>query len=364
MTDYLQKTLDNKLDNKSKSSSKSTKANYSSDLEVRWCSGCGDYHVLNALKSTFSSLGLETKDIVLVSGIGCSSRLPYYCSTYGFHSVHGRAPCVALGIKLACQDLSVWVITGDGDGLSIGTNHLIHACRRNLNINILLFNNEIYGLTKGQASPTSKPGLKTISTPRGVNDYRLSGLSLAIASQATFAARVVDTQIHLMKEIFTEAYHHQGTSFVEIYTNCVIFNDGAFKDVSKKTLREENSLILEKNKPLVFGKNKTKALIFDNFSTKVINITADDLNNPNIPFVKHQPGLIDPSYALWLSQLDLPQYPLPLGILRQINLNTFESNYCDINSNVNGDSFIDDLSKHKNYLSIDKILNQGNFNRL
>ncbi|MCB1305219.1 MAG: 2-oxoacid:ferredoxin oxidoreductase subunit beta, partial [Leptospiraceae bacterium] len=222
-----------------------TKKDFASDQEVRWCPGCGDYAILSAIQKTMPELGLPKEDIVFISGIGCSSRFPYYMNTYGFHTIHGRAPAVASGLKLMRPELSVWMITGDGDALSIGGNHLIHIIRRNLDINILLFNNQIYGLTKGQYSPTSKQGTVAKSTPEGSLDRPFSALSLAIGAGATFAARVHDKDMKLMTDTFKAAYEHRGTSFIEIYQNCVIFNDGVFDESVSKDHREEHTILLE-----------------------------------------------------------------------------------------------------------------------
>src|SRR4030095_8850744 len=234
------------------------KADFVSDQEVRWCPGCGDYAILNNVQKVMPELGIPREKMVFVSGIGCSSRFPYYMNTYGFHSIHGRAPAIATGLKVARPDLSVWVITGDGDGLSIGGNHLLHALRRNVDLNILLFNNRIYGLTKGQYSPTSLVGQKTKSTPYGVIDYPLNPLSVAIASECTFVARSADVMPKHLSEIVERAARHKGSSFVEIYQNCNIFNDLAFENVVGREARDEHSLILENGKPLIFGKNGDK----------------------------------------------------------------------------------------------------------
>lgn len=297
---------------------KSQKGDYRSDLDVRWCSGCGDYHVLSALSAAWARCGIPKENIALISGIGCSSRLPYYCSTYGFHSIHGRAPTIALGLKITRPELSVWVITGDGDGLSIGANHLVHLCRRNPNITVLLFNNEIYGLTKGQVSPTSRQGLTTRSAPRGSLERPLEALPLAISSGATFVARVVDTDLALMRQVFQQAHEHQGTSFVEIYTNCVIFNDGAFHRIEKRTQRPDHALTLQEGQPLIFGKNKDQALIWRDFKPEIVKLPTSH------PLIHHDPSREDPLYAYALSRCQFPHTPLALGVLRQIIRPTYE----------------------------------------
>ena len=252
-----------------------TAKDFASDQEVKWCPGCGDYSILKQVQSILPEIGIKRENMVFVSGIGCSSRFPYYMNTYGIHSIHGRAPAVATGIKLANPELNVWIITGDGDGLSIGGNHFIHLMRRNLDVNILLFNNEIYGLTKGQFSPTSQLGLKTKSSPFGVIDQPFNPLSLALGSGATFVSRTLDREPKSLREVLLEAQKHKGTSFVEIYQNCVIFNDGVFDEFTNKATKEEANLYLENGKPLKFGKDLSKGIILENFEPKIIDITED-----------------------------------------------------------------------------------------
>src|SRR5580700_5588938 len=231
-----------------------------SDQEVRWCPGCGDYAILAAVQKTMPEFGIAPENTVFISGIGCSSRFPYYMNTYGFHSIHGRAPAFATGLKVANPELSVWVITGDGDGLSIGGNHLLHAMRRNVDLKIVMFNNEIYGLTKGQYSPTSRPGTKTKSSPGGSVESPLRPLSIALGAEATFVARTMDVDIKHLTETLKRAAEHKGTAFVEVYQNCVIFNDGVFDYAADKTSRADNTLYLEHGKPLVFGKARDKGI--------------------------------------------------------------------------------------------------------
>ena len=238
-----------------------TKKDFETDQTVRWCPGCGDYSILAAVQKFLPTLGIPQHEHVFVSGIGCSSRFPYYMNTYGFHTVHGRAPTVATGVKLANPDLNVWVITGDGDALSIGGNHLIHALRRNLNLNILLFNNRIYGLTKGQYSPTSEPGKVTKSTPIGSLDYPLNPLSVALGAEASFVARSLDVDAKHLTQTLKAATEHKGTSFIEIYQNCNIFNDGAFTYMSERAARSEAQVQLVEGEPLIFGKERDLSLI-------------------------------------------------------------------------------------------------------
>ena len=233
---------------------------YASDQDVRWCPGCGDYSILAQMKKVLAALGVPREKIVFVSGIGCSSRFPYYMNAYGFHTIHGRALPIATGVKIANPELTVWVVTGDGDGLSIGGNHLLHAIRRNLDINILLFNNRIYGLTKGQYSPTSPLGKKTKSTPVGSIDFPLHPISVAIGAEATFVARTIDVSVKHLASILDRAAKHKGTSFVEIYQNCPIFNDQAFEYATGKDTKEDTTIFLEHNRPLVFGKERKKGI--------------------------------------------------------------------------------------------------------
>ena len=296
---------------------KSTKNYYRSLQDVRWCSGCGDFHVLNALTSAWSQLQIPRENIALISGIGCSSRLPYYCSTYGFHTIHGRAPTVAYGLHRVRPELSIWVITGDGDGLSIGGNHLIHLCRRNPNITVLLFNNEIYGLTKGQSSPTSSPHLRTRSSPRGTTDQPICALSLTISSGASFAARVIDTDLAMMRKVFCEAHHHHGLAFIEILTSCVVFNEEAFKDMEKKQHRNQHCLLVEPDKPLIIGTDSDhpQAVVCEDFGLKLKDLHTVDKSS----MVIHNPHRQDPTYSLMLAGLQSPH--LAFGIIRHIKTN-------------------------------------------
>lgn len=288
---------------------------FASDQDVRWCPGCGDYAILAQMKKTLATLGIPREKLVFVSGIGCSSRFPYYMNTYGMHSIHGRAPAVATGLKTVRPDLSVWVITGDGDALSIGGNHLIHAIRRNLDINIILFNNRIYGLTKGQYSPTSPLGKITKSTPAGSLDNPLSALSLAIGCEATFVARTVDVyQTHLATTL-RRAAEHCGTSFVEVYQNCVVFYDGAFEYAQAKDTRADTVLELEHGKPLVFGKNRDKGVRLNGLVPEVV---AVDGNSEDPGLLVHDEHAAEPSLAYLLSRLRQPDFPEVIGVLRDV----------------------------------------------
>jgi 2-oxoglutarate/2-oxoacid ferredoxin oxidoreductase subunit beta len=286
--------------------------------DVRWCPGCGDYAILNSLQRTLPELGIPREKFVIVSGIGCSSRFPYYMQTYGFHTIHGRAPTVATGVKVANPDLSVWLVTGDGDGLSIGGNHLLHLLRRNVNITVLLFNNRIYGLTKGQYSPTSPEGTKTKTTPTGSVDHPLNPLLFALGAEATFIARTIDNNPKHMVETFKAAHAHQGVSFVEIFQNCVIFNDAAWDPVYAKENRDHQMLTLEAGKPLLFGKNKEKGIRLNGLVPEIVDATSDGI-------LTHQPDHPSPLYSQMLATLGLPDFPTPIGVIRSIARPTYET---------------------------------------
>ena len=249
-----------------------TRKDFTSDQAVRWCPGCGDYAILAQSQKVFPDLGVDKENIVFISGIGCSSRFPYYMDTYGFHTIHGRAPAIASGVKLANPDLSVWVVTGDGDGLSIGGNHTIHLLRRNLDINVMLFNNRIYGLTKGQYSPTSEVGKVTKSTPMGSLDRPFNPLTLALGAGATFVSRTIDKETKHLQEMIKRSHVHKGTSFMEIYQNCNIFNDGAFSQLTDRDSKLDSVLWLENNSPMIFGVEKNKGIRLDGNIPKVVEI--------------------------------------------------------------------------------------------
>jgi 2-oxoglutarate ferredoxin oxidoreductase subunit beta len=297
-----------------------TRKDFVSDQTVRWCPGCGDYAILAQMQKVLPELGIRKENIVFISGIGCSSRFPYYMNTYGIHSIHGRAPTLATGLKIANPDLSVWVITGDGDGMSIGGNHLIHAIRRNIDINIILFNNRIYGLTKGQYSPTSEQGKVTKSSPMGSLEQPLNPISLAIGAEATFVARTVDTNINHMAATLRQAAAHKGTSFVEIYQNCVIFNDKAFGYATDPRTKEENILELEHGKPMIFGKNRDKGIRLNELSPEIVSlesVATEDL-------LVHREDSLEPSLAYLLSRMRHPEFPEPIGVFRSIKRQVYE----------------------------------------
>ncbi|MCW8814354.1 MAG: 2-oxoacid:ferredoxin oxidoreductase subunit beta [Chlorobium sp.] len=262
--------------------SKLTAKDYTSNQEPKWCPGCGDFAVLQQLKSAMADLELNPEEVVVVSGIGCSSRLPYYVATYGVHGIHGRAMAMASGLKTARPELSVWVGTGDGDALSIGGNHYIHTVRRNLDLNVILFNNEIYGLTKGQYSPTSKVGLKTVTSPNGVVDYPMNTVALTLGCGGTFVARALDRDGKLMREIFKRGARHSGTSIIEIYQNCPIYNDGAFGVFTDKERKADTTLYLEQDKPLIFGANQDKGIKLDGFTPVVVNINDSSVSKDDL----------------------------------------------------------------------------------
>jgi len=299
-----------------------TKKDFVSDQEVRWCPGCGDYAILNNVQKVMPELGIPREKIVFVSGIGCSSRFPYYMNTYGFHGIHGRAPAIATGIKCANPELSVWVITGDGDALSIGGNHFMHAIRRNLDINYILFNNRIYGLTKGQYSPTSEFGKRTKSTPAGTIDYPVNPLSLAIASESTFVARSIDIDVKHLGSVVEAAAKHRGISFIEVYQNCNIFNDGAFDSFAERTVRPERVLYLEHGKPMVFGKNREKGIRMNGALPEVVTIGENGVTENDL--LVHDIYLKDPSVAFMLARMEQPDFPQPVGIFRAVERPTYE----------------------------------------
>ncbi len=290
---------------------------FKSDQEVRWCPGCGDYAVLSAVQSFMPELNIPRENIVFVSGIGCSSRFPYYMNTYGIHSIHGRAPAIATGLSVSRPDLSVWVVTGDGDALSIGGNHLIHALRRNVNLKILLFNNRIYGLTKGQYSPTSELGKITKSTPVGSADAPFNPLSLALGAEASFVARTIDSDRKHLTSVLRAASQHEGSSFVEIYQNCNIFNDGAFDVLKEPATRDDYTIRLEHGKPVTFGAEGEWCVVHPPgaFSLEVRR-TADV---PAGDILTHDAHVADPSYAFALSRLpELDLRYTPIGVLRDV----------------------------------------------
>ncbi len=296
--------------------------NFKSDQEVRWCPGCGDHAVLSAVLKALSELGIPREKFAFVSGIGCSSRFPYYINTYGFHGIHGRASAIASGVKTANPELSVWQITGDGDALAIGGNHFIHAIRRNIDINILLFNNEIYGLTKGQYSPTSEKGLVTKTSPFGTVEEPFSVGELVIGAKGKFFARTVDSNVSLSTQIYIEAAKHKGTSVVEVLQNCVIFNDGIHEVVTGREVREDRTIILRHGKPMLFGKTNEKGLILDGLKLRVVKPGENGYTENNI--LVHDATEPNPGIQYMLANMRHPEYPVALGVVRSVPGSTYE----------------------------------------
>ena len=294
------------------------------DQEVRWCPGCGDYSILANIQRVMPELGVPRENMVFISGIGCSSRFPYYMNTYGFHTIHGRAPSFATGVKASRPELSVWVVTGDGDGLSIGGNHLLHTVRRNLDLQILLFNNQVYGLTKGQYSPTSQLGMRTKSSPTGSIDHPIDPISFALGCGATFVARTIDTDAQHLQEILRRAHAHRGTAFVEILQNCPVFNDAIWQEVEDRKKRVDNTLHLEHGQPLAFGApGRRRGIVMQNGVATVVELgDADDPLEQGV--VVHDQSHESPAYASVLATLKLPEFPLPIGVFRQVEKPCYE----------------------------------------
>ena len=323
-----------------------TRADFSSDQSVRWCPGCGDYAILAQAQKVFPDLGVSKENFVFISGIGCSSRFPYYMNTFGFHTIHGRAPAIASGVKLSNPDLSVWVVTGDGDGLSIGGNHTIHLLRRNLDINVMLFNNRIYGLTKGQYSPTSETGKVTKSSPLGSLDRPFNPLTLALGTGATYVARTIDRETKHMQAMITRSYGHKGTSFLEIYQNCNIFNDGAFGPMTDKESKADTVLWLENGQPMVFGKEKNRGIRLDGNTPMIVEIgdkwSLDDV------LVHNESDYV---IASLLSNLTYQSdFPDPIGVLYAIDSPTYEELMMEQ---------INNAIEKKGSTSVQDILNAG-----
>jgi 2-oxoglutarate/2-oxoacid ferredoxin oxidoreductase subunit beta len=299
-----------------------TRKDFISDQEVRWCPGCGDYSILAQTQRVMPDLGIPRENIVFISGIGCSSRLPYYMNTYGFHSIHGRAPTIASGLKASRPELSVWVITGDGDALSIGGNHILHVMRRNVDLQIVLHNNEIYGLTKGQYSPTSPVGTVKVSTPMGSIDWPLRPLAVALGAEASFVARSLDGDPHHMVEVLGRAHEHKGASFLEIYQNCNIYNDGAFEQFTAKEVRADRMLFLKHGEPMIFGKNADKGIRINGLKPEVVELGKDGITEKDV--LVHDETLEDPTMAFLLSRMDFPDFPVPVGVLRAVERATYD----------------------------------------
>ena len=340
-TELLNCTMENKV---------YTAKDFSSDQEVRWCPGCGDYSILKQVQSVMPEINVSKEDIVFISGIGCSSRFPYYMETYGMHSIHGRATAIASGLKAARPDLSVWIITGDGDSLSIGGNHLIHLLRRNFDTNVLLFNNQIYGLTKGQYSPTSEKGKKTKSTPMGSIDHPFNPLALCMGADATFIARTLDRDPKHMREMLMRSNNHKGTSLLEIYQNCNVFNDGAFFGMTDKATKMNQTLFLEHGQPLVFGENKDKGIRLDGFKPIIVSLedcSIDDL------WVHDEKDRVK---AGLLTRFFDTDFPRPFGVFYSEDRPTYEDTLVqqiDDANDLKGKGNLDDLLKGSNTWTID-----------
>ncbi len=318
---------------------------FKSDQEVRWCPGCGDHAVLAAVQRALAELDIPREKYVFVSGIGCSSRFPYYMNTYGFHGIHGRASAIATGVKTANPELSVWQITGDGDALAIGGNHFIHAIRRNVDINIILFNNEIYGLTKGQYSPTSEKGLVTKTSPFGTVEEPFSVGELVIGAKGKFFARTVDANVSLSTQIYIEAAKHKGTSVIEVLQNCVIFNDGIHETVAGKEVRDDRTIILRDGEPMIFGKNNDKGLVLEGLKLKVVTL-GDGYQVEDL--LVHDASESNPGIQYMLANMRYPEYPVALGVIRSVAGHTYERDVEEQISSIQKDAKIkcmDDLLK-------------------
>ncbi len=322
------------------------KKDFVSDQEVRWCPGCGDYAVLSAVQNAMTKIGKKKEDIVFISGIGCSSRFPYYMDTFGMHTIHGRALPIASGLKIHNPKLSVWVATGDGDAMAIGGNHLIHALRRNIDINIIMFNNEIYGLTKGQYSPTTKQGMITKTTPHGVPDHPFVPASLALGCEATFFARTIDTDIKHITEMVLAASHHTGTSFIEIYQNCVIFNDKVHDSFTNRLTRDDNTIKVEHDKPMVFGKERNKGIMLEGTKPKVVTIGENGVSESDLLVYDEH----DDNMAYMLTRMNYPEFPVAIGKLRHVQKTTYTDDL---------DGLISDVTKKKGVGDMQKMIESG-----
>jgi len=304
---------------------KLTAKDFQSDQDVRWCPGCGDYSILANVQRVMPELGIPRENFVFISGIGCSSRFPYYMNTYGMHTIHGRAPAFASGVKASRPDLSVWVVTGDGDGLSIGGNHLLHTIRRNVDLQLLLFNNRVYGLTKGQYSPTSRLGMKTKSTPDGAIDHPIDPLAFALGAGATFVARAVDVNAPHLQEMLRRAHEHKGLSFVEILQNCPVYNDNEFIELEDRKLRTKASLVLEDGAPLVWGaEGERQGIRITDGLPSVVDL-ADDEDPVAKGVAIHHERHESPTYAFALASLHRPDFPMPIGVFRAVQKPTYET---------------------------------------
>ncbi len=299
-----------------------TKEDFVSDQMVKWCPGCGGHAILNSVAQVFPKTGYRKENFMFVSGIGCSSRFPYYVNTYGFHGIHGRAASIASGVKIANPSISVWIATGDGDSMAIGGNHFIHIIRRNVDVNLLLFNNQIYGLTKGQFSPTTPMGTVTKTSPMGTIESPFNPGELVIGAQGTFFARVVDSNPKLMTDVMFEASRHQGTSVIEILQNCIIFADKAHAAITAKDIRDDRQLILKHGEPMLFGKERNKGIRHNGYKLEVVTIGENGITLQDI--MVHDQHQVDPGIHLMLAQMTPPEYPVALGVIRSVRSATYD----------------------------------------
>lgn len=326
-----------------------TVKDFKSENEVRWCPGCGDYAIMNAVQKTMAGMGIPREKFAVISGIGCSSRFPYYMSTYGFHTIHGRAAAVASGVKLANPDLNVWVISGDGDAMAIGGNHFIHLIRRNIDLNFILFNNRIYGLTKGQYSPTCERGFKTKTSPFGTIEDPFVPGQLVIGSRGNFFARTIDGNMKLSQSVFEQAANHKGTSVVEVLQNCVIYNHGIHAAITDPVHRADRQLVLEHGKPMIFGAENEKGLIFDKGKLKVVNIGKNGITEDDI--LVHDAKEPDPILHMALINMQVPEMPAAFGVIRSVAAPVYD---------VEMVAQINKVQQKRKILCVDELLKSGN----
>lgn len=328
---------------------KYTVKDFKSENEVRWCPGCGDYAIMNAVQRTMAGMGVPKEKFAIISGIGCSSRFPYYMSTFGFHTIHGRAAAVASGVKLANPDLSVWVVTGDGDAMAIGGNHFIHTIRRNIDLNIILFNNRIYGLTKGQYSPTSDRGFRSKTSPYGTIEDPFVPGQLVVGARGTFYARTIDNNLKLSQSVFEQSANHKGASVVEVLQNCVIYNSGVHQEVTDPKHRADRQLILEHGKPMLFGAENEKGLVMEKGKMKVVTLGENGITEDDI--LVHDAHEPDPSLHLSLINMSLPDFPVAFGVIRSVSASPYD---------IEMERQIEQVQKTRKVKSMDELLNSGN----
>lgn len=328
---------------------KYTVKDFKSENEVRWCPGCGDYAIMNAVQRTMADLGIPHEKFAVISGIGCSSRFPYYMSTYGFHTIHGRAAAIASGVKCANPELSVWVITGDGDAMAIGGNHFIHLIRRNIDVNVILFNNRIYGLTKGQYSPTSDRGFKTKTSPFGTIEDPFVPGQLVIGARGTFFARSIDSNVKMSQEVFTASAGHKGTSIVEVLQNCVIYNQGVHQEITDPVHRAERQLYLVHGEPMIFGNDNEKGLMMEKGKLQVVTIGENGITTDDI--LVHDTKEVDPTLHLALINMTIPDFPVAFGVIRSVDAPVYDQEM---------ELQIERVQKTRKITSIDELLKSGN----